>query len=226
MRMQAALLIGFLAILGFTMPANADIGPPRPPMGMKYVGVDHELYLSKSVTGYVFVEAYGFGPQARFRKLILSDSKGTEIAKADRRIGVMVYAIPNQIAAKYKTDNELFKATQSPEFAEKCFFIGFGGNGVLKTTDRRDRVKWKHTITSIDEKKGPVIKIDGEGQLPNKGLGFNEKGEFGLNDNEPNETFTAGEQPASGIWMAGLAASLSIASFGLWFVRRGRRNAA
>ena len=185
---------------------------PPPPAGSKYVVVNHEVLLGNDIKGYTFVESvsgFGSGPGLKCRKLDLSPNKAIVITQPARRVGVVLYAVADADVKKYKTDEALFQAL-SDQKIDDAHAIAFDGTTTIKTTDKRDRVKWTHTITSIDAKNGIATKVAGDGYPKGK---------------QPADAPPLGKPPTaneSRFWIAGIAMALAIAGAGLWFARRSR----
>lgn len=206
MRYVALCLLGVL-FLGQGSTVRGDIPPPPPPKGKKYVTIDHEVLLAKNVTGYVFVEHLsGFGPKDKFRKLALNDSKPTAITTAGRREGILVYMVPESVAKKFDKDEALFKACKDSGASDKPFpVMFFSHTAFLNTSDKRERVTWTHTITAIDDSKGPKVTTKGDGEEP----------KF-----ESDDTEEPTNRPTGNLVFAGLAATLGFVFLGVWLFRR------
>jgi hypothetical protein len=200
MRTLATCLLASLFVVNVE-PAFGDGLPPPPPKGLKYMNIDHEVILSKDVTGYVFVESVaGIRPGGKFRKLELNDKKPTTLTVPGRRTSTSIYAVPEKAAAAFKTDDELFKAIEAKK-VEGSHHIRFRTTTTVKDTDKRERIKWTHTIQSIDATKGPTVKVEGDGQdAKSENLGVN-----GIE---------------SHYLIAALAFTLAMVFTGLWFARR------
>lgn len=199
----------------------ADIPPPPPPKGMKYVGMDHTLVVEKGVTGYVFVLGIGRGPGApryEYSSISLSEKPST-VPSGDRYTYVSVVAVPEAAAKKYATEKELHEALAKRSI-EGTHSVGFGGSDTLPTTDKRGSVPWESTITAIDPKKGISVKRNRDGKP------YVEREE--KDGSNPGENNSADDEPqvkdASTLrWqIAGIFATLAFISMGLWLVRRHR----
>ena len=203
-------LLCVVATIGCAGRAVADIAPPPPPKGEKYVAVTHEVLLGSDIKGFTFVESvsgFGGGAAIKYRKLELSTTKPVAITQPGRRVGVVLFAVAERDVKKYKNDEALFKALGEQKI-DDVHAIGFDATTSIKTTDKRDSVKWTHTITSINGKNGMSTKTVGDGYRDRK---FPTDG--------PGETPTASQ---SKFWIAGVAFALAIAGAGLWFARRSR----
>jgi hypothetical protein len=155
--------------------AKADIPPPSPPMGKKYVSVFNEVILGKDVTGYVFVVQSSFGPGRPITthyKLELPVGKAVEI-HVDGKHGSSLYAIPEAVAKEFKTDQELYDALERGK-VPGVHSIGFGGTTTVSRLVMKNAVKWTTTITGIDA-NGIKTKVEGEGVEPSESPGKNDK---------------------------------------------------
>jgi hypothetical protein len=206
MRWLATVLVGSL-FLGSIERAAGDIPPPPPPKGQKYVTVEHDVVLAKDVknsSDYVFVEhVAGFGIAPKFRILELSDAKATPISQGGRRIGVGLLTIPAKVAKGYKSTDELTKAIAENKI-EGLHRIYFDATTTISTADKRDKVKWTHTITAIKADGALDVKISGDGA--------NQKLSPTSDDEQPNSGYR--------FIIAGVAATFALAFAGLWLVRR------
>lgn len=202
-RLLALLTVGLIAGV-----AVADIPPPPPPKGMKYVSVSNEVVLAKDVTGHVFVKAVNMVPpraKPTYTKLELSTEKSTAIPEPARRVFVTLYAVPQDSAKEFKTDDELFEALGANKVkgAQRLFF---NSTTTVSDTVKGDSVKWKYTITGVDD-KGIKTKVEGEGYMP------------------PPDTPKKGKGPSpTGTVVAGIAAFMALMLGGMWLAGRARRK--
>jgi hypothetical protein len=193
-----------LAVLASAV--KADIPPPAPPIGKKYVSVDHEVVLSKEVPGYVFVVQSNFGPGRPIithHKLELPVGKAVAIDVGGKH-GSSLYAIPEATAREFKTDQELFDALKKGT-VPGVQRIGFGATATVSRRVLGNSVKWTHTITSIDA-NGIHTKVEGKGY-------------------EPPESPEKNDKLHARGWPCATFGALSLAMLfgGLWRVSRNRR---
>ncbi len=204
-RLLAILTVGLIA-----GTAVADLAPPPPPKGKKYVSVDNEVVLGKDVTGYVFVQQVSTGPgRPKFthEKLELTAGKAKAMPAGGRRTYITLFAVPQDVAKEFKTDAELFEALGANK-VKSALRLGLPGTATVSDTVKGESVKWTHTLTAID-KDGIKAKVEGEGYEP------------------PAEKPGKKEKPPAytGTWVAGLAAFAGLTLGGLWLAGRGRRRA-
>lgn len=195
-----------VAALLVASAATADIPPPAPPKGKKYVSVNNEVVLGKDVTGYVFVQQTVTGPGApRFahEKLDLAPGKAKALPPGGRRTYVTLFAVPDAIAKEYKSDADLFEALQANK-VKGAHHLGFVSTATVSDAVKGDAVKWTTTVTEIDGKTGFRTKVEGEGHEEQK---------------PPRSG--PGAPPALA---AGVAAALGALLGGFWLVGRVRRK--
>jgi hypothetical protein len=185
--------------------ATADIAPPPPPKGKKYVNVTHEVKLGKDVKGYVFVAQTTTGPgrpNVTTSKLDLGE-KATTVVSGGRRNSATLFAVPEVAAKEFKTEKELFDAVTGKK-VKGVQTLSVYGSATVSDTVKGDSVTWTYTITGIDD-KGMKTDVSGDGaeeQKPEK------KEEKKLAFAEP------------GYLIGGLAVAVGIAFGGLWLIRR------
>lgn len=220
-------LLSVLMLAAFAGAAVADVPPPPPPKGKKYVNVSNEVLLGKDVSGYVFVKqvnTFPGGGKPASSKLELSTTKPTAIPEPARRTFVNLFAVPQDAAKEFKSDDDLFDALRTKK-VKGAVSIGFYNTATVSDTVKGDTVKWTTTITAIDE-KGIKTKVEGEGyEEPKKGKGPNTK------DGPDDEEEAAGgaptptaQAPRGGVWVAGLAAFAALTLGGFWLAGRTRRK--
>jgi len=201
-RFLTAAILAALAV----STASADIAPPPPPKGKKYVSVTHEVKLGKDVKGYVFVAQTTTGPgrpMVSTSKLELGEKAAT-LTSGGRRNSATLYAVPEAAAKEYKTDKELFDAVTGKK-VKGVQTLTVYGSATVNDTVKGDTVTWTYTITGIDD-KGMKTDVSGDGyEEPKK---KEEKEEKKLTFAEP------------GYLIGGLAVALCLAFGGLWLVRR------
>lgn len=204
------LLPALVAALLLASAAVADIPPPPPPKGQKYVSVNNEVVLGKDVTGYVFVQQVVTGPGApKFtsEKLELAPGKAKAVAPGGRRTFTTLFAVPQDAAKEFKTDDELFDALKANK-VKGAHRFSFISTATVSDQIKGDSVKWTVTINAIDAKTGFQTKTEGEGHEEPKAV-------------PKKESPTA--QP--GVFAAGLAATIGVLLGGLWLAGRVRRKA-
>jgi hypothetical protein len=204
--------LALVAALTFTASAVlADALPPPPPKGQKSVGVVNSVAVEKSVTGYTFVQTMAEGPRRptiTYAPIKLTE-KAAVLAPSGKKVVTAVIAIPEEEAKKYATEKELLEAIATIPGAHR---LGFTVVDTIPSTDKRDSIPWKYTITAIDAKKGITVSKERDGKQ------FVEK--------EPKENSAEEEPPGIGSGSsrvpAGVFASAAMVSLGLW--RAGRRR--
>lgn len=213
--------------------AVADLAPPPPPKGKKYVSVGSEVVLSKDVTGYVFVQEHGTGPgrpQFSYKKLDLNADKTAAMPTGGRRSYVRLIAVPQDAAKEFKTDNELFDALKERK-VKGVHSLNFTGTTIVPVSVKGDTVNWKYTITAIDPKGGIKTKIEGEGHEPPtdtpKKKDAPTKDDPDSSETGPSDSFTDSfgrSIPPGGMLIAGLTTFAAILLGGLWLAGRTRRK--
>lgn len=202
-------LLSALVLLAVAGIAAADIAPPPPPKGQKYVDVSSEVLLGKdvNVSGWVFVvqEWKGPGrPVSTVSKVELSEKKAVAVSGGGRRTSATLFAVPEAVAKEYKTDKELFAAVEGGKL-KGVQKLAFEGSATVTDKVKGDTVTWTHTITGVDD-KGIKSKVSGDGK-----------------SDAPDKP---GEKPAKpvgfepGVLIGGMAAALAVCLGGLWLVRR------
>lgn len=187
--------------------ALADVAPPPPPKGYKYISVTNELIVAKDVTGYVFVQQvtnYRPAPQNSYSKIEPKDGKPVAVAAGGRRVYVQLIAVPADAANAFEKDADLFDALEKKK-VKGVHSFGFTGTATVPDTIKGESVKWTTTVTAIGA-KGIEKKVAGDG--------------YGM---EPKGTRP---QAQGGPLVAGVLAALALALGGAWFVGRTRRKGA
>lgn len=198
-----------LAAAVLASAARADIPPPLPPLGKKYVSLENEVVLGKDVTGYVFVQSHGHGPGAprmMYYRVELPPGEPVQMPAAGRYTYTGLYAVPQEVAKEYKTEDELCKALEAGK-VKGAHSIGFGGDTAVPITTLRKSVKWTHTITGIDD-EGIKRTVEGEGH------------------EKPADRPEKQGRPSvlGGACVAGGAGALALLLGGLWLAGRARRK--
>jgi hypothetical protein len=205
---MSRLLLAILAVGLVAEVAVADVPPPPPPKGKKYVSVTSEVVLGKEVTGYVFVQQVGTGfgrPMYTYSKVELSAEKALALPAGGRRTFVSLVAVPQDAAKEFKTDAELFDAVGANK-VKGAHRVGFSSTATVSETVKGDSVKWKYTITGIDD-KGVKTKVEGDGYEP------------------PADKPKKDKAPApTGTVVAGIAAFAALLLGGFWLAGRARRK--
>lgn len=204
-------LAALLAASAVTSFALADIAPPPPPKGKKYVNVTSEVKLGKDVKGYVFVlhQVTGPGaPKTATSKVELSSEKATTVIAGGRRNYAQLFAVPEDKAKEFKTDKDLFDAVTSQK-VKGVQLLQFGGTATLSDTVKGDDVTWTYTITGIDE-KGIKTDVTGDGSDEDPRA----------KRAEPKKRLALFEEPS--YLIGGVAAAVAVTLGGLWLVRRKR----
>lgn len=198
--------------------ALADIAPPPPPKGKKYVGVSNEVVLGKDVSGYVFVTQVSTFPARgqTFAKAELTATKAVAMPAAARRTFVELLAVPQDAAKEFKTDAELFDALKADK-VKGVHRLAFGDSATVDDAVKEKTVKWTHTITAINPKDGIKEEVKGEGYEPPAKKG-------GAPDKEEEDDAPVTRAPRGGVWVAGLAAFAGVLLGGLWVAGRTRRK--
>lgn len=202
-------LPALVAALLVASAATADIPPPPPPKGKKYVSVSAEVALGKDVTGYVFVRQTATGPGApKFtsEKVEFADGKAKAMPAGGRRTYTTLFAVPQDVAKEFKTDDELFDALKTNKL-KGALPLGFPGTATVSDAVKGDSVKWTYTITAIDPKTGIQTKVEGEGYEEPKRPGAKEK-----------------PPVQAGVFVAGGAVALALLLGGFWLAGRARRK--
>lgn len=202
-------LLALAAALLIAGAATADIPPPAPPKGKRYIAVNNEVVLGKDVTGYVFVQQTVAGPGApkfSFERLELTPEKAKALPPSGRRSYVTIVAVRQDAAKEYKTDDELFDAVKSNK-VKGAHRIDFTSTATVSDRIKGDTVKWTTTITAIDPKTGIKTKVEGEGYEAPKAPGAKEK-----------------PPVQASVFVAGGSAALAVLLGGLWLAGRGRRK--
>lgn len=203
-RFLAALVMAAVA----ASVATADLAPPPPPKGKKYVNVTNEVQLGKDVSGWVFVAQTSTGPgrpAVTTSKLDLSEKKATAVVSGGRRNFGTLFAVPEAAAKEYKTDKELLDAVTGNK-VKGVQSIRFDGTATVDEKVKGDSVTWTYTITGIDD-KGIKTDVAGDGV---------EKKEEKKDEKKDKPLALDG----SGVWVGGIAAALAVTLGGLWLVRR------
>lgn len=204
------LLVCTLLVGSVSPLALADVPPPPPPKGKKYVSIDNELLVSKDIKGYIFLESVsGFRIEGKVQRLAPSDTKPIALSKAPRRASTVVYLVPEAIAKKFKSDNDIVQAIQQNKIDEGVHAVYFSETGIIDSSDKRASVKWTTTITGVGP-KGAATKVVGDGA--------NEK--FPTAYDDDTDTYASNPIRDGRVWVAGIAAGLAFVAMGLWFVRR------
>ena len=204
MRYLATLAV--LATLGGF--ALADIAPPPPPKGKKYVNVVSEVKLGKDakVSGYVFLleqVLYRPAPDATATKVELSADKATAANAGGRRSYAVLYAVPDDGAKEYKAEKDLLAAVKGKK-VKGAHTLAFAGTATVNDTVKGESVTWTYTVTGVDE-KGIKTDVKGDGAEEEK------KG-------EPKKPLALLDQP--GYLIGGLAVAVGVTFGGLWLLRR------
>lgn len=222
--MRRLLSVVFLA--AFAGVAVADIPPPPPPKGKKYVAVSNEVAVAKDVSGYVFVKQVNTFPGGRkpaYSKVDLKSDKATAIPEPARRTYVVLFAVPQDAAKEFKSDEELFDALGAKKI-KGVSSIGFSSTATVSDTIKADTVKWTTTITAIDD-KGIKKKVEGEGyEEPKKAPTTTKDGPDDEDEAPSDAPVTTVQAPRGGVWMAGLAAFAALTLGGFWLAGRTRRK--
>jgi hypothetical protein len=193
------------AVGGFAL---ADIAPPAPPKGKKYVNVASEVKLGKDVkvSDYVFVleqVTYRPAPTRTGSKVELSADKATATNPGGRRSSAFLFAVPADKVKDYKSDEELQKALQQGK-VKGAVNLSFPGTATVSDTVKGDTVTWTYTVTGIDE-KGIKTEVSGDGT---------EKKE----EKKEEKKKLAFAEP--GYLIGGVALTVGVTLGGLWLVRR------
>lgn len=203
------LLPALVAALLVASAATADVPPPPPPKGKKYVSVTSEVVLGKDVTGYVFVQQVGTGfgaPKFTSEKVELTEGKAKAMPAGGRRTFVTLFAVPQDVAKEFKTDDELFDALKTNKL-KGALPLTFPGTATVSDKVKGESVKWTYTITALDAKTGIKTKVEGEG--------YEEPAANPKKEKPPT-------QPS--LFVAGGAVALAIALGGFWLAGRARRK--
>src|SRR6266540_5469228 len=140
--------LSILTLAAFAGVAVADIPPPPPPKGKKYVSVSNEVVLGTDVNGYVFVKQVNTFPGGRkptYAKLELKADKPTAIPEPARRTFVNLFAVPQDAAKEFKSDEELFDALGAKK-VKGVTSLGFSSTATVSDKVKGDSVKWTTTI--------------------------------------------------------------------------------
>jgi hypothetical protein len=194
---RSALALGLLALAAD--PVAADISVP-PPKGKKFVQVEHAVVLGKGATGYVFVRTTAdLASKPESARLELKEGTAVPV-QASSDLVVHLYAVPENVAKEYKTDEELFAAVRKGT-VKGTHYHQLPPRDVVPVSVKAATVKWTTTITAIDPKRGFVTKV--------------------IVENAPKEKRP---QASAGPVAAGVLAALALALGGAWFVGRARRK--
>ncbi len=197
-RTLAVLVLGALAV----SVARADIPPPK---GLKRTPLEHKITTEKEYADYAFYAVSG-GDKATAVKL---DPKtpATVTAGGGRYRTASLVAVPR--GAEKKFDNEkdflaaVAKGTVEGLLKAKTTFDAIT---TVKDSDARTKIVKEYTLDKIDSKDGIVLTA---------------KKEEGK-DKPEEDSAEPVVVSRSGIWIAGLAASLGLLLGGLWLVTRCR----
>lgn len=221
-RLVAALFVVALAASAVV----ADIPPPPPPKGKKYINVNNEVLLGKDVSGYVFVkQVTQFLPgrqKPTYSKVELKTDKATAIPEPARRTSVSLFAVPQDAAKEFKTDDELFEALGAKK-VKGAVSISFGSTATVSDTVKGDSVKWTTTITAIDD-KGITKKVEGDGYEPPAKKPAKDAPEDSPEADDADAPVGSVQAPRGGTWIAGIAAFAALMLGGFWLAGRTRRK--
>jgi hypothetical protein len=201
-------LVGVLA-LGFLVAGTvrADVAPPK---GLKRVVLDNKITTEKDFSDLAFflvsggdkVEPVKFDPKT---PLVIEGA-----GRGGRFRFVQIVAVPKDAAKNYDGEKAFHTAIAAGKVQGQVKSKGgFSTLTTIKDTDARKAVVEEYKLEKIDPKDGLVFVSAKAGptSAPPKGGGKEEE----------EETAYA---PKNGVWVAGLAAALSMVFAGLWLARR------
>lgn len=204
------LLVSFVAFGLVSNQLRADLAPPPPPKGMKYVSIENWVALENEITGYVFYvivngPEFGVPPtkySTTYSRLTLSE-KPQKLPTRYRRTWVSLIAVPEDAAKQYANEKDLLEAIEK-EKIKGVHYLNFDANDLTSETDKRESIAWTHTITAVDGKNGFLTKTERDG----KPIG------------NPQLSRLLVDSPRF-ICSASFA-TLSLITLGLWLARRSR----
>jgi len=208
-----ALLATLFLVAGSSL---ADIAPPPPPKGKKYVGSDVSVVLDKRVKGYTFVLSVAQGPGApefKYTSIELSE-KPTSMPPGGRHTFISVLAISEVEAKKYASKKDLIAAIEKRTLKSVREMAVGGGSDLTDTTDKRGAIPWKYTITAIDATKGITVKIERDGKP------FEPKESRDNSDGDVGDDSQAKAASTNRSLLAGVFAAVAFVTLGLWLFRR------
>jgi hypothetical protein len=200
-------------VASFTLSAAADIPPPPPVKGFKRVPYENILKLEAEIPGYKFYtfQRMGLGGQETIgEELKLGTTNGIAVPSSESpsvRTGVV--AVPEKAMDQLQTKENLAKLlssdNQDPLPAGMVVYETYGTSADLTESDPRTKVENVITV-SLDEAAG--VKFTAK-ETP-----------------APESEASSGDASLPSLRsplamvMAGVAASLAIATLGVWYVRR------
>jgi hypothetical protein len=216
-----------LAALSFaTDQVQADAGPPPPPKGKKYVGVENSVAIDKSVSGYVFAMTVaesngGRRPNIRYASIKLGEKPTVLSAggKPGTNTVTAIVAIPTEEAKKYGTEKEMIDALAAGSIPG-THRLAFTYTDTISADDKRETIPWKYTIEAIDAKTGIAAKKERDG----KAFDPKEAGEDSDGKRRDNEPLASGSTNGSRTMFIGLFLAAAFVSLGLWLASRQQQE--
>ena len=193
----------------WTSAALADVPPPPPEDGFKRVPFEHVLKLGEKMPGYKFYtfQQLGLNGQETIEdELELKTDKGVVVpGNSSPSVRTGVVAVPAKVMAELKTTENLAKLLSRENKdrlpAGVVIHETHGTRRDLKESDPRDKVENVITVTPDDEHG---VKFVEKTTRPKDGDGETDGTSAGL---------------GTGTLIAGIAAALAVALFGIWIFR-------
>lgn len=190
--------------------AVADVAPPPPPKGMKYVKVIHKFATESEIPDYGFytiITEPGDKHTIKAVELTPKSSVEWDPTKFHRRAFFKLTAVPKGAAKKYDTEKAFFFALRLGNVEGQAETKDDFWRFPLAPETEKDTVEGLYKITKVSEKEGIVIPVTYKRPKLEPGCEVNEDGSIS-------------SAPRSGMWVTGLALAAAFVTGGLWLSRR------
>lgn len=190
--------------------ARADLPPPPPAVGFKRVPYENVVKLETEVPGYKFFtfQRLGVGGQETIgEELALGTERGVAVpSSSSPSVRTGVVAVPDTVMDELETQDDLAKLLSRDREGElpagTVIYETSGTIADVPESDPRSKVE-NVIVVSRDERVGVKFTAHVTPAPPTR-----------------DASSAAPTRPRLATLIAGLAASLAIASLGVWYVRR------